>query len=188
VELGGLIVQAYPVHREELPTRWIPRAAAAALRGRLTPRVLAQALRLTLAFPFAETHGLHVTHAATGASFFFLGGPTRQVYDLPERPLSVDAVFLPLVEISDWWLDDATGLVSLLRPRVVVVHHHDDWYPPLTRPADVDAFRRAVEERCGIPVYEPAFARPFTLADLLAEARRTSGRPSEPPAGRTSPA
>jgi L-ascorbate metabolism protein UlaG (beta-lactamase superfamily) len=185
VELGGLVIEPYAAHREERRFRWVQRAAEQALRGRLNLRTLAAAARLTALHPMSQNVGLHITHAATGASLFFLGGLTRQVRGLPEPPLSVDVLALPLTQNSEWWLDDAVGMILLLRPRVVLVHHHDDWCPPLTRAADVAAFRQTVDERCGIPVFEPPIGLPFTLEDLLGVAKRTSQRPSGAPvAGR----
>jgi hypothetical protein len=70
---------------------------------------------------------------------------------------------------------------------VVLVHHHDDWCPPLTSAADVASFRGAVEERCGIPVFEPPLGIPFTLEDLLAVAKRTSQRPPAPGSRQATP-
>ena len=37
--------------------------------------------------------------------------------------------------------------VELLRPRTVVLCHHDDWMPPLTRPIDVAPIRHALAGR-----------------------------------------
>jgi L-ascorbate metabolism protein UlaG (beta-lactamase superfamily) len=37
--------------------------------------------------------------------------------------------------------------VELMRPGRVVLCHHDDWMPPVTRPGDVDAIRAAVAAR-----------------------------------------
>src|SRR5438067_1682088 len=37
--------------------------------------------------------------------------------------------------------------VELLRPRTVVLCHHDDWMPPLTRPTDVAPIRHALAAR-----------------------------------------
>ncbi|NMC69940.1 MAG: MBL fold metallo-hydrolase [Myxococcales bacterium] len=180
VEIGGLVVESYAVHREERERSWVRRLAEQGLRARLTPGSLLEAVRVVAFHPWADAVALHVTHAATGSSIFFLGGLTRQVRGLPDPPPAVDVLALPLTQHSDWWLDDAVGLVLLLRPRVVLVHHHDDWLPPLTRPADVEAFRRTVEERAGVPVFEPQLGVPFSLDDLLAVAKRNSGRPDAP--------
>lgn len=180
VELGGLVVESYAVHREERERSWLRRLATQGLQARLTPRALLHALQVVTLHPWADSVALHVTHAATGSSIFFLGGLTRQVQGLPDPPPSVDVLALPLTQHSDWWLDDAVGLVLLLRPRVVLVHHHDDWLPPLTRPADVAAFRRTVEERGGVPVFEPQLGVPFTLEDLLGVAKRNSRQPTSP--------
>jgi len=37
--------------------------------------------------------------------------------------------------------------VELLRPKTVVLCHHDDWMPPLTRPTDVEPIRRELSRR-----------------------------------------
>lgn len=37
--------------------------------------------------------------------------------------------------------------VELLRPGTVVLCHHDDWMPPLTKPLDVAPIRHALEQR-----------------------------------------
>lgn len=34
--------------------------------------------------------------------------------------------------------------VEMLRPRTVVLSHHDDWMPPVTRPTDITPIRRAI--------------------------------------------
>lgn len=180
VEIGGLVVESYVVDREERERSWLRRLAEQGLRARLTPSVLWHAVRVVAWPPWTDAVALHVTHAATGSSIFFLGGLTRQVRRLPDPPPSVDVLALPLTQHSDWWLDDAVGLVLLLRPRVVLVHHHDDWLPPLTRPADVEAFRRTVEERAGVPVFEPQIGVPFSLEDLLGAAKRSSRPPTSP--------
>ena len=34
--------------------------------------------------------------------------------------------------------------VARLRPRIVVPHHHDDFFPPISRPVDIAPFVEAV--------------------------------------------
>ena len=43
--------------------------------------------------------------------------------------------------------DFVASEVELLRPRTVVLCHHDDWMPPLTRPTDVAPIRRMLAAR-----------------------------------------
>jgi L-ascorbate metabolism protein UlaG (beta-lactamase superfamily) len=43
--------------------------------------------------------------------------------------------------------DFVASEVELLRPREVVLCHHDDWMPPLTRPIDVGPIRHQLERR-----------------------------------------
>jgi L-ascorbate metabolism protein UlaG (beta-lactamase superfamily) len=40
----------------------------------------------------------------------------------------------------------AAHVVERLRPRVVIPHHHDDFYPPLSQTVDIASFLRAVDE------------------------------------------
>ena len=52
--------------------------------------------------------------------------------------------------------------VELMRPGQVVLCHHDDWMPPVTRPGDVDAIRAAVAARTpGIGVHSLAYGEAF---------------------------
>jgi L-ascorbate metabolism protein UlaG (beta-lactamase superfamily) len=52
--------------------------------------------------------------------------------------------------------------VSLMRPGQVVLCHHDDWMPPVTRPGDVEAIRAAVAARTpGIAVHSLAYGEAF---------------------------
>ncbi|MDI7269966.1 MAG: MBL fold metallo-hydrolase [Myxococcota bacterium] len=171
VEVAGLIVQAFPVHREDVSAHWLRRAARAAVRGHWGPRTIATALRLSACHPFGSATAIHVTHAATGTAVFFFGCLTREIRSLPKHPLPVDVVAIPAAQDSDWWIDDAAGLVSLLRPRVVMLHHHDDWCPPLTSPVDLDGFGRVLRERCDVPLFVPPFATRFTFEDVLAVAK-----------------
>jgi L-ascorbate metabolism protein UlaG (beta-lactamase superfamily) len=54
--------------------------------------------------------------------------------------------------------------VELMRPGQVVLCHHDDWMPPVTRPGDVDAIRAAVAARGpGLGVHSLAYGETFTL-------------------------
>jgi L-ascorbate metabolism protein UlaG (beta-lactamase superfamily) len=54
--------------------------------------------------------------------------------------------------------------VELMRPGQVVLCHHDDWMPPVTRPGDVEAIRAAVAARVpGVPVHSLPYGEPLHL-------------------------
>jgi L-ascorbate metabolism protein UlaG (beta-lactamase superfamily) len=56
----------------------------------------------------------------------------------------------------------ATRIVTRLRPRVVVPHHHDDFYPPISQMVDIAPFVEALShldppvEVCELPLGEPS--------------------------------
>ena len=59
--------------------------------------------------------------------------------------------------------------VSLLQPRHLVLCHHDDWMPPVTAPADLDAIRAALASRApGVRLHEPGYGQPLPLHRILA--------------------
>ena len=59
--------------------------------------------------------------------------------------------------------------VSLLQPRHLVLCHHDDWRPPVTAPADLDAIRAALASRApGVRLHEPGYGQPLPLHRILA--------------------
>jgi hypothetical protein len=54
--------------------------------------------------------------------------------------------------------------VELMRPGQVVLCHHDDWMPPVTRPGDVSAIRAAVAARAPeIPVHSLEYGEPMRI-------------------------
>jgi len=54
--------------------------------------------------------------------------------------------------------------VALLRPRTVLLCHHDDWMPPLTRPTDVGPIRHALALRTpGVELVEAGYLEGRTI-------------------------
>ena len=54
--------------------------------------------------------------------------------------------------------------VELLRPKTVVLCHHDDWMPPLTRPTDVGPIRRALAARTpAVKLVEMAYLAAYPI-------------------------
>jgi L-ascorbate metabolism protein UlaG (beta-lactamase superfamily) len=71
----------------------------------------------------------------------------------------------------------ASAIVGRLRPRMVLPHHQDDFYPPVSQQIPVEPFVALVEKRCPetrILSLAPGerLVLPTTAADLLAAATR----------------
>ena len=75
-----------------------------------------------------------------GKRLFHLGS-ARMLRDVEG---DVDVFMVPVQGRTDI-CDVAAGLVQRVRPLVVVPHHHDDFYPPLSRYVDLEPFRRELE-------------------------------------------
>lgn len=61
----------------------------------------------------------------------------------------------------------AAELVAVLRPRVVIPEHHDDFFPPISRMIDIEPFRLLLKEllpECAY--YEPTMNRRFSEKDM----------------------
>lgn len=59
----------------------------------------------------------------------------------------VDVLLVPLQGHSDI-CDIAFHYVRTLRPRTVIPHHQDDFYPPISRSVDIRPFVQRVEKEC----------------------------------------
>lgn len=62
----------------------------------------------------------------------------------------------------------AARLAALLKPKVVIAHHWDDYYPPLSRPADLTRFETTLKALAPqIRVYIPTIGQSFDPIRLL---------------------
>lgn len=62
----------------------------------------------------------------------------------------------------------AVALTARLAPRLVVPHHWDDYYPPVSRAIDLSAFETAVKQAvAGVEVFVPTIGRRFNPAAML---------------------
>ncbi len=62
----------------------------------------------------------------------------------------------------------AVGLTLLLTPRLVILHHWDDYYPPLSRMINLKEFEAIIRMVApGVKVYIPTIGQSFDPADLL---------------------
>jgi L-ascorbate metabolism protein UlaG (beta-lactamase superfamily) len=83
------------------------------------------------------------------------------------RDLRPDIALLP-VECHSDTNADVVRLAAQLTPKVVIPHHWDDYYPPLSRMNKVKEFEAAIKIVApGIKVFVPAIGQKFNAADLL---------------------
>lgn len=74
-----------------------------------------------------------------------------------------DLLLIPLQGHSNL-CDIAFEYVRVLKPRVVIPHHQDDFYPPISAAVDVSPFVKAVKEQCpGTEVRVMAINETITL-------------------------
>ena len=77
-----------------------------------------------------------------GKRLFHLGSASM----LRDVDGGVDVFMVPVQGKTDI-CDEAAGLVERVKPRVVIPHHHDDFYPPLSRYIDLAPFEAGLRER-----------------------------------------
>ncbi len=80
-----------------------------------------------------------------------------------KKQAPADVLMLPLEGHSDI-CRIAADLVQLLTPGSVIVHHHDNFYPPVSRTVDIAPFVEQVNRQCpDIRIIVPRINIPFTL-------------------------
>lgn len=148
LHIGSFLVEAIPSRHVTFDTPLILETAL---------RCLTRLPELTGGFrsfisPAGEVLGF-LLHAE-GKTFFHLGSAWLERRVMEGR--EVDFFLVPAQGRSDI-TSVAARLAAEVRPRVVVPHHHDDFYPPLSRSIDLDPFRRELEARIpGIRLLVPS--------------------------------
>ncbi|MBN1993821.1 MAG: MBL fold metallo-hydrolase [Anaerolineae bacterium] len=130
--------------------------------------VLAQINHLERQWPAGETviYFFQVNHLSL-IHFGSAGWVEAAIKDL--RP---DIALLPVEGIPDK-KSDVVRLISLLKPRVVIPHHWDNYYPPLTKTVDLGQLETILRTLLApIKVYQPTLGRRFSLARLLSNYER----------------
>jgi L-ascorbate metabolism protein UlaG (beta-lactamase superfamily) len=86
--------------------------------------------------------------AAVGATihhFGSAGAAPEELARLAARP--TDVLLVPL-QGHTRICEIALGYVKALKPRVVIPHHQDDFFPPISRMVDIEPFLKAVKDQC----------------------------------------
>lgn len=81
--------------------------------------------------------------------------------------LRPDVVLLP-VESNPDMSAVAARLAALLNPKLVIPHHWDNYFPPLSRLGDLSKFKTALQALAPqVSVYQPLIGQSFDPIDLL---------------------
>jgi L-ascorbate metabolism protein UlaG (beta-lactamase superfamily) len=105
------------------------------------------------------------TFQAEGLSFVHFG--SAGWVDAEVRHLRPDIALIP-VESYPNISAAAVGLALLLTPRLIILHHWDDYYPPLSQMINLREFQSIIRIVApGVKVYLPTIGRSFNPADLL---------------------
>lgn len=81
--------------------------------------------------------------------------------------LQPDVALLPVESNPDTGAA-AARLAALLKPKVVVPHHWDNYFPPLSRLGDLTRFKTALQALAPqVRVYQPVIGQSFDPIDLL---------------------
>ncbi len=123
---------------------------------------LPSCLALAKAFPAGQVLSWRFTVDDRVVHHFGSGGsPPEELTRLARRP--TDVLLVPLqghTKICDIALD----YVRALRPKLVIPHHQDDFYPPISRMVDIEPFVEGVRrEFPDIEVQTPVMNEPMVL-------------------------
>ncbi len=97
-------------------------------------------------YPCGQVLSWRLTAQKTSIHHFGSAGATPdELARLAARP--TDVLLVPLqghTRIGDIALD----YVKTLKPRIVIPHHQDDFFPPISRMVDIEPFLQAVKDQC----------------------------------------
>jgi len=155
--LGTLIWRALPSAVNQLDSSPILRALTN------SPESLTTAQALDRDWPLGEIVCYHLQ--ADELSLVHFGSAGWVEAEI--RRLRPDIALVP-VECHPDTNADVVRLVSRLTPKVVIPHHWDDYYPPLSQLSNVKEFEAAVNIVApGVKVYVPKIGQSFSVTDLL---------------------
>jgi L-ascorbate metabolism protein UlaG (beta-lactamase superfamily) len=102
--------------------------------------------RMNNGYPVGQVMSWRFTiNGFTMHHFGSAGSPPAELQRLATHP--PDLLLVPLQGHSHI-CDIAFEYVRVLRPRMVIAHHQDDFYPPISTAVDVSPFVKKVQESC----------------------------------------
>jgi hypothetical protein len=148
----------------------------------------ATGLRFLRSHMYGACFAILLHDRAAERKLIFFGMLTRDLGALPAQHAGVDVAVLPYCPANADWLAESVHVARALRPATVLVHHFDQFLPPVTVGLDLPGYARGVEAGApGTRVELPKFCRPFTLslprkADGRAASRSAPGPRTDRPA------
>ncbi len=155
--LGSLIWQALPSLVNQADSSLVLRALTR------SPQILPQIRALEEKWPVGEM----ITYLLQAEGLTLIHFGSAGWIDAEVRELRPDIALIP-VESYPNVSAAAVGLTLLLTPRLVILHHWDDYYPPVSqmvKPKEFEAIVQMVAP--GVKVYIPTIGQRFNPADLL---------------------
>lgn len=133
-EIGPFRVQAVPSRHVVFDVALVARTAL-----RCLPHLKSLAGKGTAYYPAGDVYGYFIE--VEGRSLYHIGSAWLNPEDMEDW--EVDMFFVPVQGRSDI-TDLAAQIAAELKPRIVVPHHHDDFYPPLSRYIDLEPFKQSL--------------------------------------------
>ena len=83
-----------------------------------------------------------------GKSILFYGSAGATCQELEQTAKDpVDILLMPLQGHSDI-CDIGVDFVKILNPGIVIPHHHDNFFPPISRTVNIDPFLNGIKDTC----------------------------------------
>jgi phosphoribosyl 1,2-cyclic phosphodiesterase len=147
-DIAGIEMTPFQIGTEEIDF-WFIRSMFLRPWRHGKPSAIPTGIRWMTHHVLGNCFGFHLRFPSESTTMLYFGNLTDQVDELGgiER---VDVLAIPYCPANRKWLRQSQYLIERFRPGVTLVHHFDDFMPPFTlsRYMDLDAYRRAMRERC----------------------------------------
>jgi L-ascorbate metabolism protein UlaG (beta-lactamase superfamily) len=154
VQVGAIRVRALPARHVRFDAALVLRTSTRLLSRRLRPLV-----PLLAGWPAGQVLAFQVTTPALSLIHFGSAGYIRQAI----QGLSPDVLLIPIQGRSDV-AQVAARLAALLRPGLVVPHHWDDFYPPISQLLSITPFAMALSRTLPqVRLHVPEIGQPWQI-------------------------
>ena len=167
IELDGLRISFHRIGTERFDL-WMLRNSIAKLRETNKWADYKNALAFLASHILGKCFAVVFHFTETGRKLAFFGNLTRRAGELAAAHPDIDIAVLPYCPANGDWLDESVCLIGQLEPRAVLVHHFDQFLPPVTVGLDMPEYVRQLKRKApGMPVHLPKFFKEFSLDGLL---------------------
>ncbi|MEW5735681.1 MAG: MBL fold metallo-hydrolase [Thermodesulfobacteriota bacterium] len=171
-DLRGIEITPYRIGTEEIDFWFMRSMLARPFRHKL-PGTVPFGLKWLSHHLFGNCFAYHFRFpAAGGTSMLFFGNLTGDVEGLG-AVTKVDVLALPYCPANSKWQEQTAHLIKRFCPRVVLVHHYDNFMNPytLSKYLELAEYRKALSGQCpGAVFFYSKFCRDVTLSEILAAA------------------